>query len=156
MPTLEGKLVLLHGRTSVHCKRGACLAMHSAEVRNSATAIDFERGTESTKEGRQERDDEGCVFDAACGTECFVSVHDDQRRARAARARVRPSASPRDVGKSQAQGEGQRQGQGQGRVLSESSIGALMPHDACDCSATPDAMCRRTNIGRKCVSKNTA
>ena len=42
-------------------------------------------------------------------------------------------------------------GQGQGQVLSESSIGALMPHDACDCSATPDAMCRRTNIGRTCV-----
>ena len=38
-------------------------------------------------------------------------------------------------------------------MLSESSIGALMPHDACDCSATPDAMCRRTNIGR---TKNTA
>ena len=26
-----------------------------------------------------------------------------------------------------------------------------MPHDALDCSATPDAMCRRTNIGRTCV-----
>ena len=30
-------------------------------------------------------------------------------------------------------------------------IGALVPHDALDCSATPDAMCRRTNIGRTCV-----
>ena len=91
------------------------MAMHSAEVRNSATAIDFERGTESTKEGRQERDDEGCVFDAACGTECFVWIHDDQRRARAARARVRPSASPRDVGKSKAKPKAKAKGKGKGK-----------------------------------------
>ena len=115
MPTLEGKLVQLHGHTSVHCKRGACLAMHSAEASNSATAIDLERGTESTKEGRQERDDEGCVFDAACGTECLVWIHDDQRRARAARARVRPSASPRDVGKSKAKPKAKAKGKGKGK-----------------------------------------
>ena len=81
-----------------------------------------------------------------------------QAQVRVALANPRPSPrrrpKAREMSSCSARQEGQ--GQGQGRVLSESSIGALMPHDACDCSATPDSMCRRTNIGKTCVSNNTA
>ena len=77
MPTLEGKLVQVHGHNFRSFTRGACCAMRSAEAKDSATAIDLEPGA---NEGRQETDDEGCVFDAACGPECPIWINDDLLR----------------------------------------------------------------------------